>query len=155
MPIKYYLKYAPLPYKFHGYAKAARNQLENAETRGSSKALHAEKRVAERLLLPRYLCFLKSPEDTGLRGAIPMLVSTWQARQHANSVLSYLFVAYSAEQFNHGSNDDMEALHQIAERATRDAQLPAYWVACSCMPDPSELEDDVRLHSLTNPSRIA
>lgn len=80
-----------------------------------------------------------------------MLVSRWQAKQQSNSVLNYLFIAYSAEQFNHGSNDDMEALHQIAERATRDAQLPAYWVACSCMPDPSELEDDVRLQSRIAP----
>jgi hypothetical protein len=145
--IKYGLDYAPLPYKFHGYAKAARNQLENAETKGSPKAIHSEMRVVERLLMPRYLCFLKSPEDTGLRGAVPMLVSTWQAKQRSSSAINYLFVAYSAEQFNHGSNEDMEALHQIAERATRDAQLSAYWVACSCMPDPDELEDDVWLSS--------
>lgn len=72
-----------------------------------------------------------------------MLVSTWQSRQHEDSSLNYLFLAYSAEQFHHGSNEDMEALHQIAERATRDAQLSAYWIACSCMPDASELEDDV------------
>lgn len=143
--VKYELNYAPLPYKFHGYAKAARNQLENAETKGSPKAIQSEKRVSERLLMPRYLCFLKSPEDSGLRGAVPMLVSTWQAKQRSNSVVNYLFVAYSAEQFNHGSDEDMEALHQIAERATRDAQLSAYWVACSCMPDPNELEDDVLL----------
>lgn len=145
MQIKYGLHYAPLPYKFHGYCKAARNQLENAETKGSPNSIHSGMQVTERLLSPRYLCFLNSPEDTGLRGAVPMLVSTWQAKQHSNSVLNYLFVAYSTEQFNQGSIDDMEALHQIAERATRDAQLSAYWIACSCMPDPEELEDDVRL----------
>lgn len=72
-----------------------------------------------------------------------MPVLTWQAKHQSDSILSYLFVAYSAEQFNHGSREDMEALHQIAERATRDANLPAYWVACSCMPDSSELEADV------------
>ncbi|KAH7323492.1 hypothetical protein BKA65DRAFT_567230 [Rhexocercosporidium sp. MPI-PUGE-AT-0058] len=146
MPIKYGLCYAPLPYKFQGYPKAARNQLENADTKGSPRAIHtdqSDKRIKERLLNPRYLCFLKSPEDTGLRGAVPMLVSTWQAKQRSDNIVNYLFVAYSTEQFKHESNEDMESLHQIAERATRDAQLSAYWVACSCMPDPSELEDDV------------
>jgi hypothetical protein len=143
VPVKYGLRYAPLPYKFHGYAKAARNQLENAETKGSPRVNDSVKRVTDRLLNPRYLCFLKSPEDTVLRGAVPMLVSTWQAKQPSDASLNYLFLAYSAEQFHHGSNEDMEALHQIAEKATRDAQLSAYWIACSCMPDPLELEDDV------------
>ena len=45
----------------------------------------------------------------------------------------------------------MEALHQIAERAARDAQLPAYWIACSCMPDASELEEDVWAYLEDNP----
>lgn len=72
-----------------------------------------------------------------------MLVSTWQNQNRTDKVLSYLFVAYSTEQFSHSSRDDLEALHHIAERAARDAKLPAYWVACSCMPDESEREEDV------------
>ena len=136
-------RYAPLPYKYHGYAKTARNQLENAEISGSSRAIDPASQITRRLLNPRYLCFLKSPEESGLQGSIPMLVSTWQSQHQSDNSLNYLFVAYSTEQFNHGSIEDMEALHQIAERATRDAQLPAYWVACSCMPDESELEEDV------------
>ena len=40
-------------------------------------------------------------------------------------------------------NADMEALHAIARRATKDAGLRAYWVGCSCMPDEHEMEKDV------------
>jgi len=55
--------------------------------------------------------------------------------------MKYLFIAYTAEQFH--SNADLEALHNIAERATRNAGLPAYWIGCSCMADADELEEDV------------
>jgi hypothetical protein len=40
-------------------------------------------------------------------------------------------------------NADMEALHAIARRATKDAGLRAYWIGCSCMPDEHEMEKDV------------
>jgi hypothetical protein len=72
-----------------------------------------------------------------------MLLSTWQSQNNAEKILKYLFIAYSSEQFNHGSLEDMEALHHIAERATRDAGYQAYWVACSCMPDVDDLEEHV------------
>jgi hypothetical protein len=72
-----------------------------------------------------------------------MLLTTWENRNRTEKVLSYLFVAYSTEHFSHNSQDDLEALHHIAERAARDAKLPAYWVACSCMPDENEREEDV------------
>ena len=55
--------------------------------------------------------------------------------------LSYVFVAYTAEQFQ--SNEDLMALHQIADATARNAGAIAYWVGCSCMPDPSELTQDV------------
>jgi hypothetical protein len=55
--------------------------------------------------------------------------------------LSYVFVAYTAEQFQ--SADDLRALHQIADAAARNAGVAAYWVGCSCMPDPNELTQDV------------
>lgn len=37
----------------------------------------------------------------------------------------------------------MLALHQIAEAAARNAGVPAYWVGCSCMPEPENMEEDV------------
>lgn len=62
-----------------------------------------------------------------------------------DDVIEYLFVAYAAEQFE--SKEDFEALYEIAERATRDAGLPAYWLTCRCMPDDNEREEDVCLNS--------
>ena len=106
-------------------------------------ALEAANQITARLLRPKYLCFLKNPEDDRLQGVIPMLLTTWQNQNRTDKVLSYLFVAYSTEHFSHSSQDDLEALHHIAERAARDAKLPAYWVACSCMPDENEREEDV------------
>jgi hypothetical protein len=50
-------------------------------------------------------------------------------------------VAYTAEQFK--SNEDLRALHQIADAAARNAGAMAYWVGCSCMPDPAEMTQDV------------
>jgi hypothetical protein len=54
--------------------------------------------------------------------------------------LSYIFVAYTAEQFN--APDDFRVLHQMADVAARNAGVTAYWVGCSCMPD-NQLQDDV------------
>lgn len=72
-----------------------------------------------------------------------MPVDTYLERFGAQQDLRYLFVAYTTEQFDHNSRNDMEALHQIAETAARAAGVPAYWVACSCMPEPENLQDDV------------
>jgi hypothetical protein len=56
--------------------------------------------------------------------------------------LSYIFVAYTAEQFN--SPEDFKVLHQMADVAARNAGVIAYWVGCSCMPD-IQLQEDVRI----------
>ncbi|KAL3422677.1 3-hydroxyisobutyrate dehydrogenase protein [Phlyctema vagabunda] len=141
---KYGLRYAPLPYKFHGYAKAARNLLENSPMNGSRKVVvDPLNQVSERLLLPRHLCFLNDPDAKELKGWNPISVDHWKASKKTKGSLRYLFVAYSAEQFSHTSNDDLDALHVIAETAARQAGLPAYWVACSCMPNRDEVEEDV------------
>jgi hypothetical protein len=55
--------------------------------------------------------------------------------------LNYIFVAYTAEQFQ--SPEDLRALHQIADAAARNAGVMAYWVGCSCMPD-ENMQEDVR-----------
>jgi hypothetical protein len=54
--------------------------------------------------------------------------------------LSYIFVAYTAEQFK---DNDLMALHQMADAAARNAGVMAYWVGCSCMPDQDQLQEDV------------
>jgi hypothetical protein len=54
--------------------------------------------------------------------------------------LSYIFIAYTAEQFQSG--DDFKVLHEMADAAARNAGVMAYWVGCSCMPD-EQMEEDV------------
>lgn len=96
------------------------------------------------LLKPRHLCFLRDPFTDELHGVDIRDVSQWEATDGEDAVLNYLFVGYSAEQFSHSSEEDMIALHHIAETACRAAKLPAYWIACSCMRDHDQLESDVR-----------
>ena len=57
--------------------------------------------------------------------------------------LSYIFVAYTAEQFN--TPEDFRVLHEMADAAARNEEVIAYWVGCSCMPD-GQLQEDVRNH---------
>ena len=93
------------------------------------------------LLRPRHLCLLVLEGGTGFT---VISVDQWYAENaHSGQVLEYLFVAYSSEQFRNSSDSDMKALHDIAEKATRDAGIPAFWVAGSCMPSDANLEDDV------------
>lgn len=70
-----------------------------------------------------------------------MSVEEWVTQYKSERNLSYIFVAYTAEQFK--SNDDLMALHQIADAAARNAGVLAYWVGCSCMPDQDQLQEDV------------
>lgn len=134
--------YDAIPHKWWGHAKAARNPCEQSNPRQLTLKLNERTNpISERLLRPRYLCFLKNPEDTESHGIEPMKVDQWISLHGADANMKYLFIAYTAEQFH--SNADLEALHNIAERATRNAGLPAYWVGCSCMADADELEEDV------------
>lgn len=54
-----------------------------------------------------------------------------------------MFVAYTGEQFQ--SIEDLRVLHQMADAAARNAGVMAYWIGCSCMPDPDQLQEDVSL----------
>ncbi|KAL5117062.1 hypothetical protein ACEQ8H_005021 [Pleosporales sp. CAS-2024a] len=127
--------YDVVPYVHHGYAKVARNVCEMDKSRGY--AVSQANPVAERVLRPRYLCFLRQPGEA----AMIMNVEEWIRQDKAEKTLSYVFVAYTAEQFQ--SPEDLRALHEIADAATRNAGAIAYWVGCSCMPDPAEMTQDV------------
>lgn len=159
--------YECFPYKYYGYAKAPRNVLETSSSafetdnafdrphqmverafppralERSSSTLEKSNRldqtnpIIERALRPRYLCLMN--EDKGFS---IVNVSEWE-KGHEGQSLDYVFVAYSTTQFSQEDNADMEALHAIARRATKDASLRAYWVGCSCMPDEHEMEKDV------------
>ncbi|KAF5022598.1 hypothetical protein F66182_5344 [Fusarium sp. NRRL 66182] len=138
--IKRSLYYAPVLYRFHGDAKVWSNLLENRK----GLSLMARNNQVYRMLRPRYLCFLREPFNDENRGVDVRSVVEWEnSADGQDTNLGYLFVAYSTEHFNHGSEQDMVALHYIAETACRAAKLPAYWIACSCMRDEDELEADV------------
>ncbi|XPS68045.1 hypothetical protein M3J09_000341 [Ascochyta lentis] len=125
--------YDPVPYHYYGYPKVARNTMELDNPRSRSDA----NPVAERILRPRYLCFLREQGEP----ALIMNVEEWITQYKAQRNLSYIFIAYTAEQFQ--SSDDYMALHQMADAAARNAGVMAYWVGCSCMPEPDQLQEDV------------
>lgn len=127
--------YDVVPYQNFGYVKVAKNAHEMDRTRGW--AVSQTNPIAERVLRPRYLCFLREPGEP----AMILNVDEWTTQYKAERDLSYVFIAYTAEQFQ--SPEDLRALHQIADAAARNAGVIAYWVGCSCMPDPSEMTQDV------------
>ncbi|KAF2028561.1 hypothetical protein EK21DRAFT_101734 [Setomelanomma holmii] len=130
-------KYDVVPYAWNGYAKVARNALEMDKSR--SYAVSQANPVAERVLRPRYLCFLQASGSP----AMIMNVEEWITQYKSERNLNYIFVAYTAEQFQ--TPDDLRALHQIADAAARNAGAMAYWVGCSCMPDENIQEDVYRI----------
>lgn len=130
--------YDVFPYKYYGYAKAPRNTSERQP--GTIQSIEAAKQtqpVAERVLRPRFVCLMNDDGNVTIED-----VETWTTT-HPGESLDYIVVAYTTEQFSHSSNDDMEALHTLAQRATKDAGLQAYWIGCSCMPDEKQMEADV------------
>jgi hypothetical protein len=133
-------KYDPLIYRYIGYPKVSRNAFETDTPRGHH--FGETNPVAERVLRPRYLCFLQATGEH----AIVMNVEEWITRYRSERNLSYVFVAYTAEQF--GTNEDFMALHQMADAAARDAGVSAYWIGCSCMPEPENLQDDVSIQTV-------
>lgn len=131
--------YDPIPYKHWGYPKTARNFCEDRRPK-----LSADRTIPDRILRPRYLCFLQHPEDTStLHGVKTVLVETWLAEHGDSTEINYLFLSYTGVQFDKSSPRDMDALREIGEIATRNAGLQAYWIDLDCMPDKQELEDDV------------
>ncbi|KAH7125591.1 hypothetical protein B0J11DRAFT_606082 [Dendryphion nanum] len=127
--------YDPFPYKYQGYTKVSRNGLE-LETPSASNALSTTNPIAERVLRPRYLCFLQSQQGAELRN-----VEEWMSQFKDERSPSYVFVAYTGEQFQ--TRDDLAALLQIAEQAARREGVDAYWIGCSCLPEQDKLQEDV------------
>ncbi|KAK7431149.1 hypothetical protein QQZ08_002189 [Neonectria magnoliae] len=133
------LFYAPVLYSYHGDSKVWGNLLENRK----GLSLMARNNQIYSLLRPRFLCFLREPFSDENRGVEVQNVEDWERTQGRDPNLNYLFVAYSTEHFSHSDEQAMIALHHIAETACRAAKLPAYWIACSCMRDPAQLEADI------------
>jgi hypothetical protein len=126
----------------------ARNALENA--RGTTYGLHESvgtHPIANRPLHPRRLCFLNPKEKNDSRVTL-YDVDLWMAQHNPiDNDMRYVFVAYTSNQFS-DSGEDTEALHAIARKAARDANVSAYWLGSSCMSSSQdELEKDVFLIS--------
>jgi hypothetical protein len=86
--------------------------------------------------MPRFLCFLQAEGQP----AKLLAVDDWIAQCKDHTPISYVFVAYTAEQFR--TPEDIPALLHIADAAARNAGVQAYWIGCSCM-DTSNLQEDV------------
>ena len=61
-----------------------------------------------------------------MHGMQLMMVEELIMQHRSERTLEYLFVAYTTEQFDYDYHEDMEALHEIAEKAARNAGVPAY-----------------------------
>jgi hypothetical protein len=94
---------------------------------------------SNRTLRPRYLCVLNDPANTAeLRGFRTTRVERWMERKGLTSHPEYLFVAYTTNQFDCNDTKDREVLLNLAETATRDAGLEAFWLATACLGDTDE-----------------
>ena len=137
--------YFPFPYRYWGTFKVARNSKEDVR---ASRAIHwnetTKELKGERILRPTYLMHLKSPDQQDMLGCKRIKDAEWNAQQTDKNMkyLPYVFVAYTADQFTQDPTD-LKALLQIAEKATRRAGMPAFWIGCSCMPDEATIEEDV------------
>src|SRR5450755_1875121 len=131
--------YDVFPYRFWGYLKSARNIYEDSKPRQSEMNFGENTNpLAERPLRPRYLCFLRQHESKELLGMDVYPVEEWLTAKGADTPIDYLFISYTARQFDAPVPDDMLILHQISEKATRDLGLRAYWIDSDCMPSPAD-----------------
>ncbi|KFY49704.1 hypothetical protein V496_09854 [Pseudogymnoascus sp. VKM F-4515 (FW-2607)] len=131
--------YEKFRYRYWGYSKIPRNPQESAIKIGSAPKENQEiNPISERPLRPRYLCFLEE-----VRGVRVENVERWLSQRGNEYDMRYIFISYTSEQFSPENEEDMEALHHIAERAARADGVPAYWIGCSCMPDDDQLTEDV------------
>ena len=76
----------------------------------------------ERALGPRMLCFVKA-DGVVLRNV----------EDHERDT-QFVFIGYTAEQFNHDSEADMDALDAIALRAAQEAGVAAYGSEAAACP---------------------
>lgn len=130
-------KYDPLVYKYWGYMKLARNAWEECpdSQTGTRQSDHG------RPPFPRYLCHLNQPESKYMEGVKITGIQDVITNTIDPKDMAYAYIAMTGTQFS--TSEDYLALHKMAERATRDAGLTAYWVAISCMPEAEFVEEDV------------
>ncbi|KAF8545240.1 hypothetical protein BDD12DRAFT_927945 [Trichophaea hybrida] len=145
-------KYRDFPYRYWTYPHVSRNPKEDclprhiktSEEEDGLSYFYSEAKH-ERILRPRLLCYLRNPESKDMHGVEFLSSEEDDELPKERRGKPYMFVAYTMDQFSHDSPGDVDckALSQIAERATRDAGLSAYWVASSCFAREEYIEDDI------------
>ncbi|KAF4624294.1 hypothetical protein G7Y89_g13878 [Cudoniella acicularis] len=131
-------RYDPFPYRFWGYPKAARNLREGQNPPPSGPNSSG---LLQRVLGPRWLCVLKPTDPEHPERMCGMEI---QRVDESSPQIDYLFIGYTTQQFdNEDFDSDMPELHAIAERAAREANVGAFWVAGSCMRDTEDQQEDV------------
>lgn len=124
-------KYPPVLHIYWGDAKVWSNLLENSRELSQL----ARNTTVYRWLKPRSLCLLTENSFKHIE------VAQWESE--TGETLSYVFVAYSGEHFDHRVYQDMVDLHNIGMVAARSIGVDAFWVSGSCMRNEAELENDV------------
>ncbi|KAF8251576.1 hypothetical protein K440DRAFT_475183, partial [Wilcoxina mikolae CBS 423.85] len=143
-------KYRDFPYRYWTYPHVSRNPKEDSlprhfrtpEEEDGLGHFYSEAKH-ERILRPRLLCYLKNPGSREMHGVEFLSSEEDDEFPEERRGEPYVFVAYTLDQFSNGSQEDCNALAQIAERATRNAGLSAYWVASSCFAGEEYLDDDI------------
>ena len=83
-----------------------------------------------RLFRPLKLNIEKSAEELGPSPRFPRFrtrkTSEWREENYTDTDPEYLLISYTRDQFR--TEEDYRALYQIAEQATLNAGLKAYWL---------------------------
>ncbi|KAL9038379.1 MAG: hypothetical protein Q9180_003174 [Flavoplaca navasiana] len=123
--------YEPVPYKDWQYPYDARNRHENPPSKNAPiRPLIGQ---IERVSEPAYLCLAE--------GMKVINVQQWREANGKDVALEYIMVSYTGEQL--ASDDDRYSLHVIGKHAAEAAGVKAYWVGCSCLGKPTEVEENV------------
>ena len=113
--------------------QVARNLLEEKIVRKPSDLGQKTQAVmTNRVLKPRKLCVLDMVEPTPANPGGIQIVEL-----EATMNIPYLLISYSAEQFPFEERYN-EQLLQMAVTATRDHDLAAFWIGCSCLDTATE-----------------
>lgn len=129
-----------------------------APTLRRSTTLRSETTMPRRLLGPRFLCYL---DDTQPQGYKTLKTKDWAKANGADGTADYIFVSYTRRQFytliagdpsrpaernltlQEAADRDTATLVDFAIRASRAANVPAFWIDYECVqPEGGERAED-------------
>lgn len=114
--------------------------------------------MPERLLVPRYLCYL---DESKPRGYVTLKTQEWMATRGTHTTSNYIFISYTRRQFytqifgdptlpanqnealQKAADRDTNTLIQFAVQAAKAANIEAFWIDFECVqPEHGERVDD-------------